>query len=118
MKIWLVAGTEHKTVADFLVDAVGTVVVNKTVYTLCDAADTLRENAFLCDKVMIVDGALSTNSDKNKSDLDTLLKQIDADVTVVTRDFLFCAPCSRVSVFVSPWLRSTATDLPDIGVQA
>ena len=110
MKILLLAGNEHVCLAKSLEKARKTIIINKGAYTLHNVIEYLKEHALAFDKVLLTDGALSANPDENERDLEALIELIDADVTIVTRDFLFGSTKSPVSVFITPWFRATEAD--------
>ena len=113
MKIFLIAGTEHICIAEFLKKERKTIIVNKGSLILGEAAEYLRENAHAYDKVLITDGALSANPDENKSDLEALLELISTEIVIVTRDFLFGTSNKQVSILITPWFRATEKDFTE-----
>jgi len=113
MKIFLLAGKEHICIGRIIEKARKTIIINKGALTLRDAIEYLKEHALVYDRILITDGALSASPDENERDLESLIELIVADVTIVTRDFLFRATQSPVSVFVSPWFRATEADIEE-----
>ena len=113
MKILLLAGKEHVYITKILEKSKKTFVINKGALILSAAIEYVKEHALTYDKVLLTDSALFANPDKNERDLEALTELVEADVTIVTRDFLFAATKSPANIFVSPWFRTTAADFEE-----
>jgi len=109
MKIFLVAGAEHKTITETALKKI--TIINKTDVTLDGAADFLRENTPSFDKILVTDGGLSTEPEGNIRDLESLLHSFKDNIIVVTRDYLLEPPTPGVSVVISRRFRPTDAEI-------
>ena len=110
MKILLIAGDEQKFIAEYLQKDRKTIIVNKKNILLHDAAEYLKEQPSLLEHIVVTDGGLSANPDENVQGIECLTEMANADITVVTRDFLFSTSADSVRTITTRYFRAVEND--------
>lgn len=110
MKILLIAGDEHKFISEYLSKDRKTIIVNKNSIILDAAAAYLREHPSPLDKIVVTDGGLSANPDDNVLGTEHLAEMENADIIVVTRDFLFDTSQASIRIIKTRYFRATEND--------
>ena len=114
MKILLIAGSEYAFITEYLLKDRKSVVVNTDVLILSGAAEYLREHPSPIDHIVVTDDGLSMSPDDNIHDIEALREIVYADITIVTRDFLFDADQNGVNLVQTRWYRSVESDFKSI----
>ena len=72
MKIRLIAGTEHKYIAETLLEDRRTVISNSQELLLTEAMESLKDTAMPFDMIVVTDGGLPADCDSNERELEHL----------------------------------------------
>ena len=114
MKIRLIAGTEHKYIAEALLKDHRVVISNSQEMLLTEAMESLKDMATPFDKIVVTDGGLSADCDSNERELEHLSSICECGVVVVTRDFLLNGAINGVEVVYTPWFRAVKGDFDSV----
>ncbi|MCL2146645.1 MAG: hypothetical protein FWH52_02445 [Synergistaceae bacterium] len=108
MRLLLIAGMEHSYIATYA-EKRRHLIANKNSLMLSDADEYIENHTLSYDMILVTDGAMSANPDRNEINLEDLLKYHSC-IVVITRDFFFQTPDNTIKAIISDWIRPTEYD--------